>query len=162
MKTKSFLSYLWAYKSWVFVTILLVLLAGLAAEFVPFLQGLIVGQAAINQNESAIWGVLVALAVMLVLDMFARCFLYIISNKIGFGVAKEIRNDFFEKLMKQPYQFFVQRRSGDMVFRANIFIYSIGNFLSKNIADTAIGFTRVAIIFVYLLVLNLLKMVSFL
>ncbi|MBR2052666.1 MAG: ABC transporter ATP-binding protein [Clostridia bacterium] len=154
MKTKSFLSYLWAYKSWVFVTILLVLLAGLAAEFVPFLQGLIVGQAAINQNESAIWEVLVALAVMLVLDMFARCFLYIISNKIGFGVAKEIRNDFFEKLMKQPYQFFVQRRSGDMVFRANIFIYSIGNFLSKNIADTAIGFTRVAIIFVYLLVLN--------
>ena len=104
MKTKSFLSYLWAYKSWIFITILLVLLAGLAAEFVPFLQGLIVGQGIANQNESALWGVLIALAVALVLDMFARCFLYIISNKIGFGVAKEIRTDFFEKLMRQPYQ----------------------------------------------------------
>ena len=154
MKTKNFFAYLWAYKSWILVTILLVLLAGLAAEFVPFLQGQIVGKGIAEQNESALWGLLITLAVALVLDILARCFLYIISNKIGFGAAREIRASFFEKLMKQPYHFFVQRRSGDIVFRANIFIYSIGNFLSKNIADTAIGLARVLIIFVYLLVLN--------
>lgn len=154
MKTKSFFSYFWAFKHWIFIVGALVILAGVCAEFVPFLQGLLVGNGIVNQDESALWGVIVALGVALLLDAVARCVLYILANKIGFGVAKEVRADFFAKMMKQPYQFFVQRRSGDMVFRANIFIYSIGNFLSKNIADTAIGFARIAIIVVYLLVLN--------
>lgn len=154
MKKQNIFSYLFFNKKWVFTTLLLVFVAGLAAEIVPFLQGKIVSLGVEAQNQTALINILLVLGGAVILDAFAKTYIYILTNKIGFSVAQNLRTDFFGKLVRQPYQFFVERRSGDMVFRANIFIYSIGNFLSKNLGDIAIGFTRVIIIFAYMLFLN--------
>ena len=154
MKKQNIFYYLFLNKKWLIVTALLVLLAGVVAELVPFLQGQIVALGIEAQNQTALINILLILAGAVVLDAFAKTYIYILTNKIGFTVAENLRADFFAKLVRQPYQFFVQKRSGDMVFRSNIFIYSIGNFMSKNLGDIAIGFTRVLMIFAYMLFLN--------
>ena len=154
MKKQNIFSYLFFNKKWIITTAILVVLAGLFAEVVPFLQGQIVSLGIEEQNQSALINILLILAGAVLLDAFTKTYIYILTNKIGFTASENLRTDFFAKLVRQPYQFFVQKRSGDMVFRSNIFIYSIGNFVSKNLGDIAIGFTRVIIIFVYMLVLN--------
>ena len=151
---KNIFSYLFFNKKWIFTVIALVLLSALVAELVPFLQGQLVGKGIVPHSQEMLFSLLLILAGALLIDAFARAWLFIISNKIGFNVAKDVRTNFFGKLMRQPYTFFVQKRSGDMVFRANIFIYSIGNFLSKNLANFAIGVARVIIIISYMFVLN--------
>ena len=155
MKNQNIFSYLFFNKKWIFITSILVLAAGLAAEVVPFLQGQIVSLGVESQNQTALINILLVLAGAVLLDAFAKAYIYILTNKIGFTASQDLRTDFFAKLVRQPYQFFVQRRSGDMVFRSNIFIYSIGNFVSKNLGDIAIGFTRIIIIFAYMLFLNM-------
>ena len=154
MKKQNIFSYLFFNKKWVVTTAILVVFAGFFAEILPFLQGKIVALGVAEQNQTALITILLILAGAVLLDAFTKTYIYILTNKIGFTTSQNLRTDFFAKLIRQPYQFFVQKRSGDMVFRSNIFIYSIGNFVSKNLGDIAIGFTRVIIIFVYMIVLN--------
>ena len=151
---KNIFSYLFFNKKWVVAVVLLVLISALVAELVPFLQGQLVNKGIIPHNQESLVYLLIILGGALLLDAFSRAWLYVLANQIGFTAAQHIRTNFFGKLMRQPYPFFVHKRSGDMVFRANIYIYSIGNFLSKNLANLAIGAARVLIIVAYLFVLN--------
>ena len=151
---KNIFSYLFFNKKWVVAVVLLVLISALVAELVPFLQGQLVNKGIIPHNQESLVYLLIILGGALLLDAFSRAWLYVLANQIGFTAAQHIRTNFFGKLMRQPYPFFVHKRSGDMVFRANIYIYSVGNFLSKNLANLAIGAARVLIIVAYLFVLN--------
>ena len=148
------LSFMFSSKKWVWGVAVLVVLAGILSELVPFLQGLLVSKGIIPHSASALTYLIVAVGLALLLDGFARAFLSILANNIGFSASQKLRTNFFGKLIRQPYEFFVNKRSGDMVFRANIFIYSIGQSLSKNLANFTIGVSRVVVILVYMFTLN--------
>lgn len=134
--------------------LLLVVLAGAMAELTPVIRGEIISAGIAEHNFDSIITLSVVLVIALLLDTFARGFLHICATRAGFDTAKKMRSDFFYRLMRQPYQFLAQKCSGDMVFRANIYIFSIGSFLAKSIADTAINIARFALIFVYMVFLD--------
>ena len=85
MKNQNIFSYLFFNKKWVFVTTILVLAAGLAAEVVPFLQGQIVSLGVESQNQTALINILLVLAGAVLLDAFVirYCCFYIQQDRVS-------------------------------------------------------------------------------
>lgn len=154
MKKMSFYSYLFANKKVVFGVILLILVASAFAQLTPYIQGLFVDEAILTQSEVALANLCIIFALILILDVFSKCYLSILTTKLGYSIAYKIRKDVFHRTINQPLNFFENKHNGDILQRTNYYVYNIGSYISSSISNFSIGVARFSIIFIFIFVLN--------
>lgn len=133
---------------------LLVVFANMFAQLVPYFQGLIVENTLITQNMKELILLCMVIFSVLLLDAVCRLFFNSFMLNFGYKAAKNIQAQTFKQILDKPYDFFEEKSRGDILYRTNTYIYDVGNFISKDVADLAISIARILMIFVFLFVLE--------
>ena len=154
MKELGLKEYLSNHKKLAFGTLLLIILASVFAQLVPYIQGLFVDNAIISQNTQMLLLLCIIFMLVLVLDCFSVFYLSRLATKTGFNIAQDLRNYVFSSTINRNYDFFKDKNNGDLIQRTNYYTHEIGTFLSVNMHNLFIGVSRFFIIFVFMFILS--------
>jgi ATP-binding cassette subfamily B protein len=153
MKRK-FISVLFQNKNFVFMLAVLAIFSNIFAQLVPYFQGLIVENTLISQDMQELILLCLIIFSVLILDSVCRLFFNSFMLKYGYRTAKNIQLQIFQQILGRSYDFFEEKSRGDILYRINTYIYNVGNFISRDLADLAISIARILMIFVFLFVLE--------
>ena len=153
MKRK-FISVLFKDKNFVLMLVMLAIFSNIFAQLVPYLQGLIVENTLISQDMQELILLCLVILAVLILDSICRLFFNSFMLKYGYRTAKNIQLQIFQQILGRPYDFFEEKSRGDILYRTNTYIYDVGNFISRDMANLAISVARIFMIFVFLFVLE--------
>jgi ATP-binding cassette, subfamily B, multidrug efflux pump len=101
----------------------------------PFLIGMAV-DGAISKNEPAgLAPIMIALAVVYVIGMFAMRYQILLINKAGQSVLADLRQSVFEKIETLSLQFLESKQAGEIMSRLINDIDALNNFFSQALAQ---------------------------
>ncbi|MDD4685967.1 MAG: ABC transporter ATP-binding protein [Clostridia bacterium] len=149
-----FIKYLLMDKRFVLMIFLLMLFSSVFAQLVPYFQGLLVDNALITMNQSAIYIFCISIFFVLILDSVCRLFFSSYMLNYGYKAANKMQNNVFKHIIYRPYDFFEAHNTGDILYRTNTYVYDIGNYISKNISDLLMSIARIIMIFIFLFVVE--------
>jgi len=108
------------YKSRVFLLIGMMLLASFLAILPPLLLQIAVDQYITKTDLGGLFLLLLALIVLGAVIAIQGYFQYQISQYIGLNVVRNLRDQLFEHISRQPFEFFDKTTTGDMVARVTM------------------------------------------
>jgi ATP-binding cassette, subfamily B, multidrug efflux pump len=111
------------------------LLSAVTQGLSPFLIGRAV-DGAISQNDpKELARIMIALAAVYVVGMFAMRFQILLINKVGQNVLADLRQKVFDKIATLSLQFLESKKAGDIMSRLVNDIDALNNFFSQALAQ---------------------------
>ena len=152
---KKLLTYILSNKKFVVSILILILFSVLFAQAIPYVEGLLVNNGIISENQEVLISLLIIILALLLLDTICKFILNLALFNFSHITAKNINRDVFKAIINKPFMFFERQNKGDILYRTNTYIYDIESYISRDIAVFVIGLARVLVIFAFLFIINL-------
>lgn len=137
--------YLWQFKGWLFLAILLSISSNLLSLAGPMYSGYAV-DAMVGKGQVNMERVIYCCEIMIVLYLISAALAYIL-NLVMLQITKRIvstmRSNIFDRLMRLPVSFFDTHAAGDIISRITYDVDTINTSLSNDVVSLAASFITV-------------------
>ena len=137
--------YLWQFKGWLFLAILLSISSNLLSLAGPMYSGYAV-DAMVGKGQVNMERVIYCCEIMLALYLVSAALAYIL-NLVMLQITKRIvstmRSNIFDRLMRLPVSFFDTHAAGDIISRITYDVDTINTSLSNDVVSLAASFITV-------------------
>lgn len=137
--------YLWQFKGWLFLAILLSISSNLLSLAGPMYSGYAV-DAMVGKGQVNMERVIYCCEIMIVLYLVSAALAYIL-NLVMLQITKRIvstmRSNIFDRLMRLPVSFFDTHAAGDIISRITYDVDTINTSLSNDVVSLAASFITV-------------------
>lgn len=137
--------YLWQFKGWLFLAILLSISSNLLSLAGPMYSGYAV-DAMVGKGKVNMERVIYCCEIMIVLYLVSAALAYIL-NLVMLQITKRIvstmRSNIFDRLMRLPVSFFDTHAAGDIISRITYDVDTINTSLSNDVVSLAASFITV-------------------
>ena len=137
--------YLWQFKGWLFLAILLSISSNLLSLAGPMYSGYAV-DAMVGKGQVNMERVIYCCEIMIALYLVSAALAYIL-NLVMLQITKRIvstmRSNIFDRLMRLPVSFFDTHAAGDIISRITYDVDTINTSLSNDVVSLAASFITV-------------------